>query len=73
MVALNIAQIWVEYGRERHLPNNILEVLFSTFNMTHLVVHENAILSKYRILHNMTFGLKCRTIKVFQEYDLISN
>jgi hypothetical protein len=55
------------------LPNNILEVLFSTFNMTHLVVHENAILSKCRILHNMTFGLKCRTIKVFQEYDLISN
>ena len=40
------------------------------YNMTHLVPQEGVVLSNvifYIIWH---FGLKCRTIKVFQENDL---
>ena len=33
--------------------------------MTHLVVQESVVLSKCRILHDMTFGLNCRTIKAY--------
>jgi hypothetical protein len=46
-------------------------VLFSLFIMTYLVNQEIVELLKCRIFNNMIFfGLKCRTIEIYQENGL---
>ena len=48
-------------------------ILFSLFNMTHLVTQESVKLSDCCFIDNMNVGLKWPTIKAFQENSLFQS